>query len=50
MRISKSITKEGKRVFEGTGELVLPDNTVAAEGYGTYIKLPLDKIADFNFR
>jgi uncharacterized protein (TIGR00369 family) len=43
------ITKEGKRVFEGTGELLLPDGEIAAEGNGRYIKLPLDKIADFDF-
>ena len=30
-------------------ELLLPFGSIAAEGYGKYIKLPLDKIADFNF-
>ena len=49
LRILGRITKEGKRVFEGTGELLLPDGEIAAKGYGKYIKLPLDKIADFNF-
>ena len=34
---------------QGTGELLLPGGTVAAEGYGKYIKMPLNKIADFDF-
>jgi uncharacterized protein (TIGR00369 family) len=49
LRVIGRITKEGKRVFEGTGELLLPDDEIAAEGHGKYIKLPLDKIADFDF-
>lgn len=49
LRVIGRITKEGKRVFEGTGELLLPDGSVAAEGHGKYIKQPLDKIADFDF-
>lgn len=42
------ITKDANRFFEGTGELLLPDGSIAAEGQGKYLKLPLDKIADFN--
>ena len=49
LRVIGRITKEGTRVFEGTGELLLPDGEIAAEGYGKYIKLPLEKIADFDF-
>ena len=49
LRVIGRITKEGKRIFEGTGELLLADGSVAAEGYGKYIKQPLDKIADFDF-
>lgn len=49
LRVIGRITKEGKRVFEGTGELLLPDGSIAAEGHGKYIKQPLDKIADFDF-
>ena len=49
LRVIGRISKEGNRVFEGTGELLLPDGTVAAEGNGKYIKMPLDKIADFDF-
>jgi hypothetical protein len=35
-------------MFQGAGELYLPDGTVAAEGSGKYLKLPLDQIADFD--
>lgn len=40
------ITKENRRLFEGTGELYLPDGTIAVTASGKYIKLPLDSIAD----
>lgn len=42
------ITKEGKRAFEGTGELLLRNGEVAVTGEGKYLKLPLDDIADFD--
>jgi len=48
LRVIGRITKDSRRVFEGTGEILLPDGTVAAEGQGKYMKLPLEKIADFN--
>jgi uncharacterized protein (TIGR00369 family) len=48
LRVIGRITKDSKRIFEGTGEILLPDGTVAAEGQGKYMKLPLEKIADFN--
>lgn len=34
-----------KRRFRGTGELYLPDGTIAATCEGTYVKLPLERIA-----
>ncbi|HCM27700.1 MAG: thioesterase [Treponema sp. GWB1_62_6] len=42
------ITKDGGRVFEGSGEILLADGSVAVEATGRYMKLPLEKIADFN--
>jgi uncharacterized protein (TIGR00369 family) len=42
------ITKESSRLFEGYGELYLPDGSVAVEGSGKYMKLPLEQIADFD--
>jgi acyl-coenzyme A thioesterase PaaI-like protein len=42
------IIEEKKRTFKGTGELLLPDGTVAAEGSGTYIKMEITRIAAFD--
>lgn len=42
------ITADKSRVFEGTGELYLPDGTVAASCEGKYIKMDIAKIADFD--
>lgn len=48
LRVIGRITNDSKRIFEGTGEILLPDGTVAAEGKGKYMKLPLEKISDFD--
>ncbi len=48
IRVVGRITKEGNRIFEGTGELLLSNGEVAVTGEGRYIKLPLDDIADFD--
>ena len=37
------ITHEGSRLFEGTGELYLPDGTVAVEASGKYVKLDIQQ-------
>lgn len=42
------IEKDARRYFEGSGEILLSDGSVAAEGHGKYIKLPIEKIADFD--
>ena len=49
LRVVGRITSENRRLFEGTGEILLPNGEVAVEGRGKYIKLPLDEIADFDF-
>jgi len=48
LRVVGRIIKDSRRFFEGTGELLLADGTVAAEGHGKYLKTPLEKIADFD--
>ena len=48
LRVIGRITKDSNRLFEGTGEIILKDGSVAVEGCGKYIKLPLLKIADFD--
>ncbi len=43
------ITRDGSRVFEGTGEIVLEDGTVAVEARGKYVKMPIEGIVDTDF-
>jgi uncharacterized protein (TIGR00369 family) len=43
------ITKDSGRIFEGTGEIRLPDGTVAVEAKGRYLRLPIDQIAEGDF-
>ena len=49
LRVVGRITNQRSRMFEGTGEILLPDGEVAVEGYGKYIKLPLEEISDFDY-
>lgn len=48
LRVIGRITKDSKKMFEGTGEVLLADGTIAAKAQGKYMKLPLEQIADFN--
>jgi len=43
------ITRDSRRIFEGSGEIVLADGSVAVEATGKYMKLPIDAIADGDF-
>jgi len=45
LRAVGRIVSEHRRFFEGTGEILLPDGSVAVEGWGRYMKLPIDTIA-----
>ncbi len=42
------ITTENSRLFEGSGEILLPDGSVAVSATGKYMKLDISKIADFD--
>ena len=48
LRVVGRIVKEEGRYFEGRGEVLLPGGEVAATGTGRYVKLPIEKIADFD--
>ena len=48
VRVLARITAENKRFFEGTGEVVLKDGVVAVSGKGRYLKMDINKIADFD--
>ena len=43
------ITRDSSRLFEGTGEILLNDGTVAAEASGKYLKMPIETIAAGEF-
>jgi acyl-CoA thioesterase FadM len=49
LRVVGRIINQRSRMYEGTGEILLPDGEVAVEGYGKYIRLPLEQIADFDY-
>ncbi|MBN2510362.1 MAG: PaaI family thioesterase [Spirochaetales bacterium] len=42
--ITGRITREGGRIFEGEGEIILKDGTIAATASGKYIKMPIENI------
>ena len=48
LRVVGRIISETSRTFEGTGELLLPNGEIAATGFGKYLRMPLNKIADFD--
>lgn len=43
------ITKDSTRIFEGSGEILLADGTIAVEATGRYMKMPIEKIAEGDF-
>jgi acyl-coenzyme A thioesterase PaaI-like protein len=49
VRCVARITSDRSRVFEGTGEILLADGSVAVEGSGRYIKQSLEGITDEGF-
>lgn len=38
------ITRNTRLIFEGTGEIILEDGSIAASGYGKYVKMPIQKV------
>lgn len=47
LRVVGRITKDSSRLFEGTGEILLQNGEVAVTAQGKYIKMSIDKIAEF---
>ncbi len=43
------ITKDSGRIFEGSGEILLDDGSVAVEAKGRYLRLPIGTIAEGDF-
>lgn len=49
VRAIARITRDSGRLFEGTGEIVLEDGTVAVEASGKYLRMPIERIAEGDF-
>ena len=49
VRVIARVTSETKRTFEGTGAILLADNSVAVEGSGRYLKMDLSRITSSEF-
>lgn len=49
LRVVARITRDAGRLFEGSGEILLADGTVAVEASGTYMRLPIERIAEGDF-
>lgn len=48
LKVIGRITSENSRMFEGSGEIILPNGEIAATAEGKYFKVPLEKITDFD--
>jgi acyl-coenzyme A thioesterase PaaI-like protein len=48
IRVVARTIKENKRFFEGSGEILLPGGGIAVQATGRYLKVDIDKIADFD--
>lgn len=49
LKVVGRITSERGAIFEGSGEIILPDGQVAVSATGKYIKMPIDKISSAEF-
>ncbi|MFT5699435.1 MAG: hypothetical protein ACI8ZB_002293 [Desulforhopalus sp.] len=48
VRVFARVVSEKNRYFLAEGEIILADGTVAVTGKGKYLKMDIDKIADFD--
>jgi acyl-coenzyme A thioesterase PaaI-like protein len=48
IKVVAKLTFEDKRLFEGTGKIMLSNGEIAATAQGKYLRLPIEKIADFD--
>lgn len=49
LKVVGRIIRDTRRVFEGTGEILLSNGEVAVTAQGKYFKMPVDKITDSEF-
>lgn len=46
IKIVGRITKENRKLFEGSGEIILENGDIAATATGKYMKMPISQITD----
>lgn len=46
VKVVGRITKENRRLFEGTGEIILPNGDIAVTATGKYMKMPVERITE----
>jgi acyl-coenzyme A thioesterase PaaI-like protein len=49
IRVLARITKDSRKMFEGSGEIILADGTVAITATGKYLKMDINTITDADF-
>jgi acyl-coenzyme A thioesterase PaaI-like protein len=49
LKVVGRITKDSRRMFEGTGEILLSNGDIAVTAEGKYIKMPIEKITGSDF-
>ncbi len=49
LRVVGRITKDSSRLFEGSGDILLPEGDVAVEARGKYLKMSSERIAEGDF-
>lgn len=48
LRVIGRITVDKKRIFEGTGEILLSNGEIAVSAHGKYLKMDINKISDLD--
>lgn len=48
LRVVARITRDSRKLFEGTGEILLKNGEIAVTGWGKYWKIPMQEMTEFD--
>lgn len=48
LRVVARMTRDTRKLFEGTGEILLKNGEVAVTGWGKYWKIPMEEMTEFD--